>query len=224
VALLAQAGIVPARILAADVDETPLRQELPRLYALRMAVAKAHSVADTLFHTPLEGGSKADSRVQREDGFGEGTIPRLLSPNDLAPLNGSPLPPGEGEGFLILAADTVVACGRRILPKAETPEEVEQCLKLLSGRRHQVMTALALIAPDSKLRTRIVTTRVAFKVLAPHEIADYVANGEGEGKAGGYAIQGRAESFVRFINGSYSNVVGLPLYETVGMLRGTNSE
>ena len=110
------------------------------------------------------------------------------------------------------------------LAEGGNAEEVERCLSLLSGRRHQVMTALALIAPDAKLRTRIVTTRVAFKVLTPREIADYVASGEGEGKAGGYAIQGRAEAFVRFINGSYSNVVGLPLYETVGMLRGTNSE
>ena len=95
-----------------------------------------------------------------------------------------------------------------------------RCLKLLSGRRHQVLTALALAAPGAALRTRIVTTRVAFKVLTPDEIADYVASGEGEGKAGGYAIQGRAEAFVRFINGSYSNVVGLPLYETVALLNG----
>jgi len=130
-------------------------------------------------------------------------------------------PPLEGgEGALILAADTVVALGRRILPKAETAEEVAHCLRLLSGRRHLVMTGLALAAPGKKIRTRIVTTRVAFKVLTPREIADYVASGEGEGKAGGYAIQGRAEALVRSINGSYSNVVGLPLYETVSLLEG----
>jgi septum formation protein len=124
------------------------------------------------------------------------------------------------DGALILAADTVVALGRRILPKAVDADEVERCLKLLSGRRHQVLTALALAAPGVALRTRIVTTRVAFKVLTPAEIADYLASAEGEGKAGGYAIQGRAEVFVRFINGSYSNVVGLPLYETVSLLNG----
>jgi septum formation protein len=170
--LLAQAGIVPVRIVAPEIDETPLRRELPRAYVLRMARLKAQAVAVS------------------ED------------------------------GALILAADTVVALGRRILPKAVDADEVERCLKLLSGRRHQVLTALALAAPGVALRTRIVTTRVAFKVLTPAEIADYLASAEGEGKAGGYAIQGRAEVFVRFINGSYSNVVGLPLYETVSLLNG----
>ena len=127
--------------------------------------------------------------------------------------------------MLILAADTVVALGRRILPKAESAQEVERCLRLLSGRRHQVITAVAVAAPNAKLRTRVVMTRVAFKQLTTKEIADYVASGEGEGKAGGYAIQGRAEVFVRSINGSYSNVVGLPLFETVGLLgRIANSE
>jgi septum formation protein len=105
------------------------------------------------------------------------------------------------------------------LPKAETAGEVERCLAFLSGRRHQVITALALAAPGDKIRTRIVSTRVAFKVLTPQEMAGYVASGEGIGKAGGYAIQGRAEAFVRFINGSYSNVVGLPLYETIALLQ-----
>jgi septum formation protein len=95
---------------------------------------------------------------------------------------------------------------------------VERGLRLLSGRRHQVMTALALIAPGAKMRARVVTTRVSFKVLTQRDIADYVASGEGEGKAGGYAIQGRAEALVRSINGSYSNVVGLPLYETMALL------
>jgi septum formation protein len=121
---------------------------------------------------------------------------------------------------LILAADTVVACGRRILPKAEDEEAVRLCLKLLSGRQHQVMTALAIVQPDGKLRTRIVTTRVAFRRLTPAEIGTYVDSREGIGKAGGYAVQGRAEMFVRHINGSYSNVVGLPLTETVLLLRG----
>ena len=119
----------------------------------------------------------------------------------------------------VLAADTVVALGRRILPKAETAAEVAHCLSLLSGRRHQVLTGLALAVPGEKIRTRIVTTRVAFKKLTDAEIAAYAATGEGLGKAGGYAIQGRAEAFVRFLNGSYSNVVGLPLYETLALIR-----
>jgi len=195
--LLAQAGIVPASIRAPEIDETPLKSELPRLYVLRMATLKCEAVAKLVFNPPLEGGSIRRSLGEGGSGRGE-------------------------DGALILAADTVVALGRRILPKAVDAGEVERCLKLLSGRRHQVLTALALAAPDAPLRTRIVTTRVAFKVLTPAEIADYLGCGEGEGKAGGYAIQGRAEAFVRFINGSYSNVVGLPLYETVSLLSGSS--
>ena len=120
----------------------------------------------------------------------------------------------------ILAADTVVACGRRILPKAETDAEVQACLTLLSGRRHQVMTAVALLAPDGRLRTRMALTRVLFRRLTEPEIAAYVEGREGIGKAGGYAIQGRAEIFVKEISGSYSNVVGLPLSLTVQLLQG----
>jgi septum formation protein len=121
---------------------------------------------------------------------------------------------------LILAADTVVACGRRILPKAASDKDVHDCLSLLSGRRHQVLTAVAVRLPDGKLRTAVAMTRVAFKRLNADEISSYIASGEGIGKAGGYAIQGRAEMFVRQINGSYSNVVGLPLLITVGLLKG----
>jgi septum formation protein len=124
-------------------------------------------------------------------------------------------------GSFVLAADTVVAVGRRVLPKAEDDGEVAGCLKLLSGRRHVVLTALALKPPGKATRTRIVMTRVAFKVLSQREIDAYVASGEGIGKAGGYAVQGRAEAFVRGINGSYSNVVGLPLYETLALLNGS---
>jgi len=217
-ALLAQAGIAPARIAAPEIDETPLKQELPRLYALRMALLKCEAVANTIFDPPLEGGSKSRSSGSEKKISGRGDGGRRPLPE---PLRGSTLPQGEGEeGAFVLAADTVVALGRRILPKAASAQEVERCLKLLSGRRHQVMTALALAVPGEKIRTRIVTTRVAFKVLTSAEIADYLASREGEGKAGGYAIQGRAEAFVRFINGSYSNVVGLPLYETVALLNG----
>jgi septum formation protein len=127
-----------------------------------------------------------------------------------------------GEPAIILAADTVVCCGRRILPKAETDADVRACLALLSGRRHQVMTAVAVVAPDVAPRTRVVMTRVAFKRLTPAEVDAYLACGEGLGKAGGYAIQGRAETFVQFLSGSWSNVVGLPLLETVNLLRGCN--
>ncbi|HVW09394.1 MAG TPA: Maf family nucleotide pyrophosphatase [Bryobacteraceae bacterium] len=126
----------------------------------------------------------------------------------------------KGEPALILAADTVVACGRRILPKAESDKDVSDCLSLLSGRRHQVLTAVAVRTPDGKVKTAVSLTRVAFKSLTDAEIKAYVQCGEGLGKAGGYAIQGRAETFVRQINGSYSNVVGLPLMATLGLLKG----
>lgn len=120
----------------------------------------------------------------------------------------------------ILAADTVVACGRRILPKAESDSEVRACLSLLSGRRHQVLTAVALLTPDGRLRTRLALTRVSFRRLDAAHIAQYIESREGLGKAGGYAIQGRAETFVKDISGSYSNVVGLPLAATVALLEG----
>lgn len=121
---------------------------------------------------------------------------------------------------LILAADTVVACGRRILPKAETDEQVRHCLALLSGRNHQVLTAVALAAPQGRIVFRTVMTRVSFARLTTKATDAYIASGEGLGKAGGYAIQGKAETFVRQINGSFSNVVGLPLRETVNLLKG----
>jgi septum formation protein len=213
-ALLHQAGITGFRIVAPEIDETPRKGELPRAYALRMAAAKAEAVARMFFDPPLEGGSKSTSSDSEKTISGRGLGGTHPFPE---PLRGSTLPQGEG-GRIILAADTVVALGRRILPKAETDAEVARCLRLLSGRRHLVMTALAVAASGKKLRTRIVTTRLAFKVLTDTDIAAYVASREGLGKAGGYAIQGRAEAFVRFINGSYSNVVGLPLLETLSLL------
>ena len=121
---------------------------------------------------------------------------------------------------LILAADTVVSCGRRILPKADSSAHVRECLALLSGRSHQVWTAVALATPQGHILSRIVLTRVSFARLSEAAVRAYVASGQGEGKAGGYAIQGRAESFVRQINGSYSNVVGLPLFQTINLLKG----
>lgn len=124
---------------------------------------------------------------------------------------------GETDAF-ILAADTVVAVGRRILPKAELVDEASNCLRLLSGRTHRVYTGVCLITPSGKLRQRLVETRVRFKRLAREELESYLASGEWRGKAGGYAVQGLAGTFVVKMVGSYTNVVGLPLYETVGLL------
>jgi septum formation protein len=169
-ALLTQIGIVPDRVISSDIDETPRRDELPRLYAQRLARAKAAAV--------------------------------------------------EAPGSCVLAADTVVAAGRRILPKADDATQARRCLDLLSGRRHRVLTAVVLAAPDGRTTERLVESVVAFARLSPAEIEGYLATGEWQGKAGGYAIQGRAASFIRFISGSYSNVVGLPLYETAQLLRG----
>lgn len=122
-------------------------------------------------------------------------------------------------GAFVLGADTVVACGRRILPKALDRDAARLCLALLSGRRHRVHGGIALALPDGRIVARRVETAVIFKRLHDTEIDDYLASGEWEGKAGGYAIQGRAARFVAFVSGSYSNVVGLPLFETVALLK-----
>lgn len=172
--LLAQIGYVPDAVVAADIDETPLRRELPRPLAKRLAEAKARAVAARQTST----------------------------------------------AFVVLAADTVVACGRRVLPKAETEAEARACLALLSGRRHRVYGGVCMIDAAGRLQARIVETAVIFKRLARDEIERYVAAGEWQGKAGGYAIQGQAAAFVRHLSGSYSNVVGLPLHEVAAMLVG----
>ena len=125
----------------------------------------------------------------------------------------------EGKVF-ILSADTVVAVGRRILGKASTAEEARSMLRLLSGRSHKVLTAVALIATSGRLRVRVVETKVRFKRLSLEDMRTYLDCDEWRGKAGAYAIQGRAGAFVRHINGSYTGVVGLPLYETVSLLEG----
>jgi len=122
-------------------------------------------------------------------------------------------------GKLVLAADSVVALGRRILPKAESEAEARQCLALLSGRRHRVLGGVAVGTANSRVRTRLVESVVRFKRLEAAEIEGYLDSGEWQGKAGGYGIQGRAAAFVSFLSGSYSNVVGLPLFETVQLLR-----
>lgn len=127
---------------------------------------------------------------------------------------------GLGSNAIVLAADTVVAVGRRVLPKAETTEEAAECLRLLSGRAHRVFTGLCVISQAGYARQRVVETRIRFKRLAAREIEAYLASGEWNGKAGGYAIQGIAGAFVVKLSGSYSAVVGLPLNEAVGLLAG----
>ena len=168
--LLRQVGHEPATIDPADIDETPRAGELPRAYALRMALAKLAVVKE------------------------------------------------RHAGALVLAADSVVVCGRRILPKTEVEAEARDCLARLSGRRHRVLGGVAVAAPDGRVRSRLVETIVRFKRLEAAEIDAYLASGEWQGKAGGYAVQGRAAAFVAFLSGSYSNVVGLPLFETVTLL------
>lgn len=171
--LLSLIGIEPDEIIPADIDETPVKGELPRVLVQRLAMGKAAAVA-----------------------------------NDFT-----------GEAY-ILAADTIVAVGRRILGKPETLAEAEAFLRLLSGRAHQVMSGVCVQAPDGRVSSRVVLTRVRFKRLTDREIADYLAGDEWQGKAGAYAIQGRAGAFVMSLNGSYSSVMGLPLYETKAMLEG----
>lgn len=123
-------------------------------------------------------------------------------------------------GAFILSADTVVAAGRRILPKAEDETQARACLKILSGRRHDVLNGICVIAPNGRVHTRITETTVKFSRLHPDDIDAYIASGEWQGKAGGYAIQGLAAGFIPFIGGSYSTVVGLSLYDTLHLLKG----
>lgn len=170
--LLRSIGIEPDRVVATELDETPLRRELPRQLALRLAERKAEAARDI------------------------------------------------AAGCYVLAADTVVACGRRILPKAETEKEARYCLDLLAGRRHRVHTGVCVIAPSGKRASRLVTTMVRFARLSARERDHYLALGEWRGKAGGYAIQGAAAAFIPAINGSWPNVVGLPLVETLRLLEG----
>ncbi|UUL81722.1 Maf family protein [Sphingomonas qomolangmaensis] len=167
--LLARIGAVPARVVPPDIDESPRRDEAPRAYALRLAIAKAQAV------------------------------------------------PRAGDE-IVLAGDTTIALGRRILPPADTLDIQRDLLGRLSGRRHHCLSAICVIGTDGKARTRVADTVVAFKRLTPQEIERYLDCGEGLGKAGGYAIQGRAEAFVRFLSGSHSGVVGLPLFETRALL------
>jgi septum formation protein len=176
--LINQVGITPDHLLPADVDEIPLKGELPRACANRLARVKAET---------------ALAHLRRDE---------------------------ELKGSYILAADTVVAVGRRILPKAELVDEASQCLRLLSGRNHKVYTGICLVTPKEGFRQRMVETRVRFKRLSEQDLDTYLASGQWRGKAGGYAAQGIAGSFIVKLVGSYTNVVGLPLYETVTLLAG----
>jgi septum formation protein len=168
--LLARIGVTPARIASPDIDETPQKGELARVYALRMAQEKALAVS-------------------------------------------------RGAGEIILAGDTTVAVGRRILSQAADAEMQRGFLKLLSGRRHHVLSAVCVIDAEGRVRTRISDSVVRFKRLGEAEMEAYIVSGEGLGKAGGYAIQGRAEALIDWMAGSHSGVVGLPLYETRALLR-----
>ncbi len=170
--LLAQLGVRPDEILPADLDETPLKEETPRLLAQRLATEKCRAVH----------GLRPDAYV--------------------------------------LAADTVVAVGRRLLGKAAHEAEARRFLQLLSGRAHRVLTGVAVAAPGGRSASRLSETRLQFKRLTEAEIESYVASGDWRGKAGGYGIQSRAGAFVRGLNGSYTGVVGLPLYETMNLLTG----
>jgi septum formation protein len=159
-------------------------------------------------------------------------VPDAVTPADIdeTPLNGE-LPRayalrmgrekarGVAASGFVLAGDTVVAVGRRILPKTESEAEARACLDLMSGRRHQVLTSVVLRAPDGTVRERLSETVVHFKRLSAEEIAAYLAGGEWQGKAGGYAIQGSAEGLINWIRGSHSGVMGLPLYETRALLK-----
>lgn len=170
--LLEQIFLKPDAVIPADIDETPLKGELPAAYAKRIALAKAEKIA-----------------AAHQDSF-------------------------------ILSGDTVVACGRRILPKAEDEATAAKCLDLLSGRRHRVLGGIAVISPQGKSSVKLVTSIVKFKCLSPQEKNAYLDSGDWDGKAGGYAIQGPAAAFIPFISGSYTNIVGLSLPETCRMLHG----
>ena len=167
--LLSRIGVTPDHIVSPAIDESPLKGEAPRAYALRLAMEKAAAV-------------------------------------------------GRDDGDIVVAGDTTIALGRRILPPADDEQIQRELLRSLSGRRHHCLSAVCVIGPDGKARARLNDTIVAFKALSAAEIESYIASGEGLGKAGGYAIQGRAEAFVRYLSGSHSGVVGLPLFETRALL------
>jgi septum formation protein len=145
-------------------------------------------------------------------------LPRVYAKR-MAKVKAAAVGAAGGNNF-VLAADTVVACGRRILPKAEDQETAANCLQFLSGRRHKVYSGVCLIVPGGGVVERLVESTVSFRRLVPMDITAYVETREWDGKAGGYAIQGRAAEFVKFVSGSFTNVVGLPLFEVSQLLKG----
>tara|TARA_R110001599_G_scaffold147270_9_gene330654 strand:+ start:2429 stop:3112 length:684 start_codon:yes stop_codon:yes gene_type:complete len=195
-ALLQQIGLQPDRLQPVDLDETPRRRESPRALAGRLASAKAQVARDTLV-------ALARSMDARKGEHAE-MAPKTERYDDA----------------FVLGADTVVAIGQRILPKTETVNEAVDALERLSGRAHRVYTGVAFITPRGGMRRRLVETKVRFKKLSRMEIDAYLASEEWRGKAGGYAIQGLAAAFVTSLQGSYTGVVGLPLFETVALLQG----
>jgi septum formation protein len=169
--LLAQIGIVPDAVLPADIDETPLKGELPKALCVRLARGKAEKIA------------------------------------------------AENPGAFVIGADSVVACGRRDFGKAENDDEARKILSILSGRRHKVWGGICVIAPNGKILTRVCETTVSFRRLSAEEMETYIKGRDWEGKAGAYGIQGPAAAFVKFISGSYSNIMGLSLYDIAAMLK-----
>jgi septum formation protein len=185
----------PQRLVLASAS--PRRLDLLR----QIALAPDEIVASEIDETPLK------NETPRQ------TAQRLALAKATEIAKGRP-------GDFVLAADTVVAVGTRILPKVEDEAEGRRCLELLSGRAHRVLTGVAVCAPGGRAASRLVESRLRFKRLSQAEVEAYLESGEGVGKAGGYAIQGRAGAFVLSLQGSYPAVVGLPLYETVNLLRG----
>ena len=169
--LLETIGISPDEIVPANIDETPLKREKPKDFAIRMAREKAFSVAK------------------------------------------------ENLNNFILSGDTIVATGRRIIGKPSSKDEAKQFLKLLSGRRHRVLSAFTIIKPDYSEITKVVVSRVKFSRLSDKELNEYLDTNEWQGKAGGYAIQGRASAFVPWISGSYTGVMGFPMNEIKNLLK-----
>lgn len=173
--LLKNIGITPDQVLSPDIDETPLKNEKPKMLALRLAEQKARTIYKTI---------SSDNK----DSF-------------------------------VLAADSVVACGQMILDKAETSEYAMHCIQKLSGRRHHIYGGIAVINPKGQIYTTLCDTLVQFRPLSQQEMVDYVATNQWEGKAGGYAVQEFASTFVKYIAGSHSNIVGLSLYDTMKLLK-----
>ena len=170
--LLESIGITPDKVIPADIDETPLKNENPRKYVLRLAEEKARFIAN----------NNPDS--------------------------------------YIIGGDCIAILGGKIIGKANTEEEATKIIKSFSGRRHQIVSAVSVISPDNKQVSRAVVTKVKFCYISDDEIQDYIDSGEWKGKSGCFAIQGRGGGFIEYINGSYSNVVGMPLVETKRLLKG----